>query len=1482
MKRSVLGKECSLRHLELMSCAPTVLLLLLMQSCSGLLQLSTGETFTSLTSALISSNSSLQVLFLDSESYQMTTFGSHSSLALICQNNTLAISAVLLVPSETWVKLTNCQMTSEVTTGALISVFGSVELEGGGVFALKVSAFILYGSLALHNSNFAFNTKSLYVASLFGFSLLIDNCSFEDNSSSAGAILLLSLFGSEASSSTNITIISSQFRRNSAALGGSFLYLNVNKALNLSASQLPQSRTLTVADSHFEANPGILCLITSNSFLDSVFRNDSFTGVQTAFVVKQLSADFTVHASFFRLTNYLVVVSALLAQLTVTEVVVEDITVGPALLIFNSADISLGLVRVSGLTITYCRYISQSFFVTSLRAVNAAVQMERITVRDTVAYGGLGGIYSFSVATVQDVHVQNVTFFGSVVMLFFSQADSSNLFLSNVTLTIGGFHGCYSSTSQMRNLTTDVGLTGYLRKPTPRYNVIVAFDSNVTLLDCHFVVPPIANYPALYLWRSSLFAQNLYFTALYANFLNAFEHSNGTVSNVTIGDFKAQSITLAFNSVVRLDTLTVEQGDIRAGAIVALSQAQVHFTHFTLRQGGLNFLVSAAQSTLHLANFILPALRANTLFTDITHSSIEVTNMSLSDSTLDLTQLYSSQLILRFVSLSNIRIRRRFILLVRANLTFEDCSLYSFSAVTDTPLGQASKDSTLSLFSTQIVGLWSLEQDLMHFSHSALLLRASSLANCNGTFIAGEFSQISIESSTVLNGGPQRKARGNITAGFIECSSCSVTLSNSQFEKISGTRGGVLSLTSSSLSIEACKFFSGAASENGGFVSAVDSNVTIELSRLESGRAIRGGAIFFDCSASCHCLLSATNLSWNSALEGGAVYWTKVRPSYSSLQAPNNTALYGSFEASLPTYMALIAANQAVLYGVAGVNVIQPILIGFFDAIDQLVVTDNSSSAELKSEHLLGTTSVLAKGGVANFSSILLQALPGSSISIQAISESINQTFPNSPHYSFAYVTRLCKPGEVTTAVGCYLCPKNTYSVSPTDSECRECPGYASCPGGKALVLSAGYWRKSDLSVEVFRCPVLEACLGGDNATCAVGYGDVLCARCRDGHYSTGLHYCERCEMLFVRVLRAVLICAAATCIYLVLVALPSEISVAGLRLVVEFFQTLLILPSLNVDWGPLMMRYFSFNEMLMSFGLSALTLDCLLESASLPVVFIKAIIATAFPLLASALLAGACYCGKNRGSFVPRYVRSCIAFLWFYHPYMVKSALILLPCKKENNSWLLAADVSVSCYTPEQRFLLAVTVPTVLVSVVPFPFLLWRVMADRKYVPAFLIAYNRLKCIAPLRAVFCRIAVFAVLLGLSFAGYIEQILCSASVLYICLQMHVTTPQYTSRFLEVAEGASWLVQTYLCACGLYFAVELEVNSTVKVALSSLLLLLVFLLVVCICVIGLKLQRSQIVHPTTANLESGGLVSVAPPPSMASQQSISVDSLCQPN
>lgn len=869
---------------------------------------------------------------------------------------------------------------------------------------------------------------------------------------------------------------------------------------------------------------------------------------------------------------------------------------------------------------------------------------------------------------------------------------------------------------------------------------------------------------------------------MYANLINAFDHSNATIAYVRVGDFAAQSLTLVFQSDLRLDNVLIEQGEIKTSAIVAISQAQVYISNLTFRQGRLDSLVSARQSNLMLTNFSLPAFSADTLFAYITHSKIQVNQMTLSDSVFDLAQLISSQLFLRSVVMSNIHIRRRFMILVSSNLTFEDCSLQNFSAVTDSPLCRASKDSTLSLLSTHIVGLWSLEQDLMYFSRSTLLLRSSSLAQCNGTFITGDSSKILIESCDIRDGGLQRRAFGEITAGFLDCSACMVTFVNNRFEKISGTSGGVVSLTSSSFSIEKCQFSSGTAIEDGGFIKAINSNVIIGLSTFEKGQATRGGALFVNCESptACQCLISATNFSWNFAQEGGAIHWTIMRPTYSAIQTSNNTALYGSFEASLPTHMSLIATNQSVIYGVAGVNVIQPILIGFFDAIEQLVMTDTSSTAELKSDQIIGTTSLVAKQGVSNFSSIILQAIPGRTVPIQVQSTSINHTFPKSPEaiYSFKYVTRLCVPGEVTTPVGCYLCPKNTFSVDPSDTECKECPGYAFCPGGMALVLDPGYWRESDLSSEVFKCPIVKACEGGDNATCAAGYEDVLCARCSEDYYFTGLHYCERCEMLSVRAIRAILICIAATGLCLVLVAC--------------------IIPvSLNVNWGPLLMGYFSFNEMLMSFGLSALTLDCLLDrDSSLPFVFTKAIVAVAFPLLVLVVIAGACYCMRSRYDFFPRYIRGSLAFMWFYHPYMVKTALSLVPCKKANNDWLLAADVSVSCYSSEQRFLLAITLPLMLLSVFPFPLLLWRAlrrsyMERKKYVPLFLLSYFNLKHpFASLRNVLCRIVLFILLLGLSPADNTVQILCSSSALYLHLHLHILAPQYTDKFLAIAEGAS--------------------------------------------------------------------------------------------
>lgn len=140
------------------------------------------------------------------------------------------------------------------------------------------------------------------------------------------------------------------------------------------------------------------------------------------------------------------------------------------------------------------------------------------------------------------------------------------------------------------------------------------------------------------------------------------------------------------------------------------------------------------------------------------------------------------------------------------------------------------------------------------------------------------------------------------------------------------------------------------------------------------------------------------------------------------------------------------------------------------------------------------------------------------------------------------------------------------------------------------------------------------------------------------------------------------------------------------------------------------------------------------------------------------------------------------------------------------------------SCYGADKRFLLAVASPLVLLTLYPFPLFLWQLLRKsngRKYIPLYLITYYRHEPLStPMRVALCRTVVFALLLGLCPAGVTLQILCSASALYLCLHLHIRAPQYTSQLLVVAEGMSLFMQAFLCACGLYFSVKLEISLTV--------------------------------------------------------------------
>jgi hypothetical protein len=61
--------------------------------------------------------------------------------------------------------------------------------------------------------------------------------------------------------------------------------------------------------------------------------------------------------------------------------------------------------------------------------------------------------------------------------------------------------------------------------------------------------------------------------------------------------------------------------------------------------------------------------------------------------------------------------------------------------------------------------------------------------------------------------------------------------------------------------------------------------------------------------------------------------------------------------------------------------------------------------------------------------------------------------------------------------------------------------------------VNPGFWKKSTLQTdEIFECPNIEACKGGEFSDCTHGYGDYLCHSCGPEHHRTLPNICEDCD----------------------------------------------------------------------------------------------------------------------------------------------------------------------------------------------------------------------------------------------------------------------------------------------------------------------------------------------------------------------------------
>jgi len=214
---------------------------------------------------------------------------------------------------------------------------------------------------------------------------------------------------------------------------------------------------------------------------------------------------------------------------------------------------------------------------------------------------------------------------------------------------------------------------------------------------------------------------------------------------------------------------------------------------------------------------------------------------------------------------------------------------------------------------------------------------------------------------------------------------------------------------------------------------------------------------------------TASSVVNNSAqLSGGGVQvqaWQDSTINLASLSATarNNIAQVGGDVAVAPYEIALHGAPASNLSFASREGRSQgllPIAVGVYGphrtpVSGVRVVVRPVGSGAASGAVLLGAEGLSDASGVADLPLLKLRAKAGTvGLRVEL------PDYPSVDALKFEVVVRKCEPGEVASDGGdtCTPCGLTTYSFSPGNLTCDECPAHATCPGGSVLTPNPGYW----------------------------------------------------------------------------------------------------------------------------------------------------------------------------------------------------------------------------------------------------------------------------------------------------------------------------------------------------------------------------------------------------------------------------------------
>ena len=1289
---------------------------------------STCAPFPSLSNALVAAALLSTATISLQSAASLPAFSVSNSIQILANSHgidlpgTVSISGKLEISAATLISVSAAGYSFDVFEGILSLI--TCEMSGFSSNPINIR-----GQVLASNCIFRDNSKGVFMNSRFGGTITISNSQFYSNAAVSGAVLLL--YPVTDAGVTTISFTNCEFQGNGINGGNSVVALN-----DLGIGAPMGSQTILFSKCSFKGNlaaPFQLANKVFNVTIDScTFENEPQIIIGSLTMTNLILSNSHVFNSKGPLVSLTMSGQLRINSSNFTNIdtgpVVYAIGKGPATSLISLSQVLINFIDNPGSTVfgNLINAISTTIWLTDVRMSNFTGQMHAMFyISQAVLYSqglsfyngsapnGVIGSLLFSTVVMNNTLFDYVNSRGSMSYLTASSVAINRMTFRNVQGYWDVNALVYTTNFFIINPGAVVTIGGLIGEfAVPGTTTIYVNGGKCVVSNSNFVGPLGMGLFTVLAGSLSIRTSTFDLTRGRA-FGKLLLSGYFDIDVLHLRDLTLTSpiITISSQSITYIKSLILTNV-----TTIALGKGQ----EFTLIVDSAQITRSAVSSLVHFSigvNVVIGGL----IMRDCIGHLFSLFDSNISISNVEIVNMMNSQMIM-YLSHSRVDINSGVI----SNLTFNDAG----SLIT------ALDQSAVRLNSLTLRDMTSSEHGVISLQQSSMSLTACTMSGFNMSLIVAEESAISISNSEVKNilislEGKTLSMLPN--GGFISCTDCSIVyITNSRFSDISANEGGVIyaQATKATLNVEIIleksRFERCTGKTNGGALKIFEHKVTIKDCSFEANHAYIGGVIVFQAVSKALFIANSSFTRNSAALDGSCLRWTGLQPVLSNNTYANNSALYGDPQASTPHHFTLLRSDtqqpltQFPVIGVTGQQIKQPLVIGVFDALGQLIVTDNSTLVAIAMPAGIegsGNNEALAAQGIASFSRLF------SPFSTSTYNFTFFSAKTNIANLTVQCKFRDCQPGEIRTSTGCIPCPKNSYSFDPSDSSCTLCPPHAMCYGKTVVSLEVDYWRPNNLTDDIYPCLMQNACLGGINSDCVKGNTGVLCGACESGYYKYGMWDCRECGGEIPQAGRGVIIAVLVVSA----VSVPSQLflkqdgilyKIALLyRVFYNYAHTFLFVVLLHVKWPFSTLAHHEVWRTIGSLGQTLVYSGCQYTDMSIGDYFFQVVAAAFYPLLliiASIVIWSLAEIKLKYSlkQLIAAILSASIIAIYNFAPALSLMVISMYQCTEvAGDSWLVA-DSSQECWTGSHLlYIFSLTIPLLCFLVAVYIFAIWCIL---------------------------------------------------------------------------------------------------------------------------------------------------------------------------